>query len=233
MLSVRSPQDPDVGAGGSLEGTARSLMLVMVSNATGIEVGILAERYPGKVGHLFAPGGQRGPWAELPYALDNGAWPAFLNKREWSEDEWMVLLRWAALAGFIPLWVLVPDVVGDRDGTLRRWDRYAETVARFGWRRAFAVQDGMTFDDVPDDDCVLFLGGSDEWKDAAIPVWCARFPGRVHVGRVNGMPRLLASYKAGAVSVDGTGWFHKTGHQNNDLRKFLRETKDDAISASA
>lgn len=45
--------------------------------------------------------------------------------------------------------------------------------------------------------------------------------------RVNGMPRLLAAWHAGAISVDGTGWFHKGrgyGSQAADLRQFLRET---------
>jgi len=63
---------------------------------------------------------------------------------------------------------------------------------------------------------------------SAIAPWCARFPGRVHVGRVNGWPRLRASWASGAISVDGTGWFHKgTGgaSQAADLRKFLRETQ--------
>lgn len=211
-------------------------VIVMISNATGFEAGLLAGLYPGKVGHLFSPGGQRGPWAEVPYALDNGAWPAFLHGKEWDADEWRALLRWAALAGPAPLWALVPDVVGDREGTIQRWHRYVVEVRRHGFRPAFALQDGMTFTDVPSDDCMLFVGGSSEWKDAAIGPWCARFPGRVHVGRVNGMPRLLASYRAGAVSVDGTGWFHKGrggASQHNDLRKFLRETRSDALSAVA
>lgn len=201
--------------------------MVMVSNATGIEVGLLAGKHPGRIGHLFSPGGQRGPWVEIPYALDNGAWPAFLGDRPWSESEWRHLIAWAGMAGIPPLWALVPDVVGDRAGTLRQWDRFAPAVSAAGFRRAFAVQDGMTFVDVPDGDCILFLGGSSEWKDAAIGTWCAQFPGRVHVGRVNGWPRLTASWRAGAVSVDGTGWFHKGkgGYsQANDLRKFLRET---------
>lgn len=200
----------------------------MVSNATGIEVGLLAGKYPGRIGHLFSPGGQRGPWPEIPYALDNDAWPAFKNKRTRDTAEHERLLAWAAqqasLMGIPPLWALVGDVVGDRDGTLRAWDAGAALVRSFGFRCAFAVQDGMTFDDAPDDDCVLFLGGSSEWKDAAIGPWCARFPGRVHVGRVNGMPRLLASWRAGAISVDGTGWFHKQTSQANDLRRFLKET---------
>lgn len=61
----------------------------------------------------------------------------------------------------------------------------------------------------------------------AIAPWCARFPGRVHVARVNTWDRLIACWRAGAISVDGTGWFHKARkgqNQGNDLRKFLRET---------
>ncbi len=209
-------------------------MIVMVSNATGIEVGLLAGRYPGRIGHLFSPGGERGPWAELPYALDNGAWPAFKNDREWPEDEWRRLLAWAALSGISPLWCVVPDVVGNREETLARWDRYASAIRLFGWRCAFAAQDGMTFDDVPDGECVVFIGGSDEWKEQAIEPWCARFPRRVHVARVNGLPRLIKCWRAGAISVDGTGWFHKGRggfSQHNDLRKFLRETDSQAKAA--
>jgi hypothetical protein len=209
-------------------------MIIMVSNATGIEVGLLAGRYPGRIGHLFSPGGERGPWAELPYALDNGAWPAHKNDREWAEDEWRRLLAWAALSGISPLWCVVPDVVGQREETIARWARYASVIRGFGWRCAFAAQDGMTFDDVPDGECVVFIGGSDDWKEQAIEPWCRRFPGRVHVARVNGLPRLIKCWRAGAISVDGTGWFHKGRggfSQYNDLRKFLRETDAQAKAA--
>ncbi len=203
-------------------------MLIMMSNATGIEIGLLAMRYPRRIGHLFSPGAQRGPWAEIPYALDNGAWPAFLHGTEWNEAEWLALLRWAALAGILPLWALVRDVVGDRDATLRAWEQYEPIVRGFGFRRGFAVQNGMTFGDVPDAECMLFIGGDDKFKDAAIGPWCAEFPGRVHVGRVTGWDRLVRSWRAGAVSVDGNGWYRKgrsaTNSQANDLRKFLRET---------
>jgi hypothetical protein len=205
-------------------------MLVMVSNATGMEVGLLAGRHPGRVGHLFSPGGQRGPWMEMPYSLDTGDYGCWINGTEWNEAEWRALLMWAAMSGITPLWAVVHDCPGNRDETLRRWEQYEPVVRQFGFRRAFAVQDGMTFADVPDDDCIIFIGGSDkdDWKDNAIRPWCARFPGRVHVARVNGADRLLRCWHAGAVSVDGTGWFHKHNDKNGGqaavLRKFLRET---------
>ena len=198
--------------------------MIMVSNQTGIEGGLLAGKYPGRIGHLYSPWGQRGPWPEIPYALDNGAWGAFKNHRPWDEPAWRNLLTWAAMSGVRPLWAVVPDVVGDRDGTLAAWDKYAPTVRACGFRPAFALQDGMTFGDVPDADCMLFVGGGTAWKVAAIPAWCPAFPGRVHVARVTTWRRLVASWRAGAVSVDGTGFFHRVGSQASDLRKFLRET---------
>jgi hypothetical protein len=199
-------------------------MLIMVSNRTGIEIGLLAARYPGRIGHLYSPGGQRGPWTEVPYALDNGAWTAFLRGRAWDEARWRALITWALMSGCPPLWALVPDVVADRQRTLERWTLFSPLVRQSGLRPAFAVQDGMTFDDVPSDDCVLFLGGSTAWKVAAIEPWCRRFPGRVHVARVNTAARLIKCWRAGAISVDGTGWFRKKSAQDSELRKFLRET---------
>lgn len=178
-------------------------LLVMVSNQTGIEVGLLAGKYPGRIGHMFSPGGERGPWPELPSALDNDAWPAAKNDRPRNEAGHLKMLNWALLSGARFRFALVPDVVGDRDATLREWERWSPKMAQMGFRLGFAAQDGMTFGDVPDGECVVFLGG-------------------------NGMPRLLAAHHAGAVSVDGTGWFHKgrtvTSSQTNELRKFLRET---------
>lgn len=206
-------------------------MLIMVSNQTGIEVGHLATKYPGRIGHLYSPGGERGPWSYVPYALDNGAWPAFKNGRMWECAEWRALLRWAVLSGQKPLWALVPDVVGNRKATLEKWMQHHHEIERTGIRTAFAVQDGMTFDDVPNAECMLFLGGSTKWKVKAIGPWCERFPGRVHVTRVNTWDRLVLSWRSGAVSVDGTGWFHKTGHQKRDLLRFLRETSGETSRA--
>lgn len=201
----------------------------MVANQTGIEVGLMAARYPGRLGHLYSPGAQRGPWRELPYALDNGAYAAFINDAAWDESAWRCLLSWAVLSGQRPRWAVVPDVVGNRSATIERWHRYHSEVRALGIQPAFAAQDGMTFEDVPADS-VVFLGGSTEWKEAAIGPWCARFPGRVHVGRVNKWDRLVRCWRAGAISVDGTGWFHRI--QRRELAQFLAETSSATSSAA-
>lgn len=204
--------------------------MVMIANQTGMEIGHLATKYAGSLGHLYSPAGRAGPFHWMPFALDNGAYGAFKNKKEWDVEERRDFLRWAALSGERPLWAVVPDVVGKRKETIARWREYVGEVARYGFRPAFAVQDDMTFADVPSPDCAIFIGGSDNesWKDRAIGPWAKAFPGRVHVARVNGSERLLACHRAGVVSVDGTGWFHrtntKTGGQRSVLLKYLRET---------
>jgi len=182
-------------------------MRVLLANNTKGAVHWMAGRFPDLVGHLYSPGAQRGPYHWLPYALDNGAFGAFKSGAEWSEGEWRKLLDWAKFSGQNPMWVLVPDVVGDRLRTLRRWDRYAPIAAAYGWPLAFAVQDGMDEADVPPNADVVFVGGSTEWKWSTAGRW-ARFP-RCHVGRVNEYRRLVQREELGCDSVDGTGWLRE------------------------
>jgi hypothetical protein len=204
--------------------------MVMCANQSGFKFGVLAGRYPGRFGHLFAPGATRGPFPDAPYALDNGAWPAYVNGREWQEAPWRKHLDWAASKKQGPLWVVVPDVVGQREQTIERWWRYAPVVREYGFRPAFAAQDFMTFEDVPDSECMVCIGGTTPWKLAAIQPWSAKFPGRTHILRVSGPDRLDLAYEAGAVSVDGTGWFHN--EQYRQLRAFFERTQGEARRAA-
>lgn len=194
----------------------------MVANQTSVTTGYLAGRYLGQVGHLYSPGGQRGPWSFLPYALDNQAYSAYLAGVAWESEPWLTLLEWARLSGRDPRWVLVPDVVGDRKGTLRAWDQWAPTAARYRWPLAFAVQDGMTAADVPPEASVIFVGGSTAWKWRTVAQWCRDFE-RVHVGRVNSYRRLWQCADAGAESTDGTGWMRGDQKQVRGLEAFLAE----------
>lgn len=199
-------------------------MVIMLANNTGIQVGFLAGRFPGRIGHLFSPGAQRGPYPFVPYALDNGAYGAFTANREWDENAWCGLLEWARISGQKPLWTLVPDVVGNRVGTLRKWDMFHDVARRYKWPLAFAVQDGMRPKDVPKSAEVVFVGGSTDWKWSTVPLWCAHFP-RVHVGRVNEYSKLWVCHNAGAESVDGTGWMREPGgRQYRGLVAYLEET---------
>ncbi len=207
-------------------------MIVMPSNATGIWTGYLARQYenaPARLGHLYSPGKKgfpkRGPFPFMPYALDNGAWPAFKNRKRWNIEEWRKLLIDAHHATPPPMWALVPDVVGDREATLYRWKDFAPELTAFGWPLAFAAQDGMTFEDVPREASIVFIGGSDDWKWNNLKAWCARFP--CHVGRVTGLTRLRLTWAAGAKSCDATGHF-RTDRQRRHLMRFLAEANGEA-----
>lgn len=198
-------------------------MIVMPANNGGLVVGWLAGRFPGRIGHLYSPGGLARTHAWLPFALDNGAFSAWINKTAWDEAAFLGMLDRVAAGPHQPLWVLVPDVVADRDGTLRMWDKWCARLANYRWPLAFAVQDGMQSDDVPQEAAVVFVGGSTEWKRATMHGWCADFP-RVHVGRINTERWLWECHEAGAESCDGTGWLRGDQAQLQGLISYLERS---------
>ncbi len=198
-------------------------VIVMFANNTGKNVRALAAEFPGKVGHLFGPGAQRGPVPGFQHAFDNNRFGSFKNGTEWDCEEWLDLLIWGTEKQPAPLWAVVPDVVGDRDATLRDWKEYSGIVSMYGFRLAFAVQDGMFASDVPADADVVFVGGSTDWKWATMKHWCRDFP-HVHVARVNTYGRLWECHDAGAKSTDGTGFTRGCQRQWRGAVQYLRES---------
>lgn len=196
-------------------------MLVMPSNNSGMEIGRLCGLHPGRIGWLISPEGWRRPPSWLPYALDNGAYGAWANGTPWDEAGFLALLDRAREA-HPPLWVVVPDVVMDREATLARWQVWAprirETLPRTPL--AFAVQDGMTPADVPESAAVVFIGGSTAWKWRHLRTWTRNFP-RVHVARVNSERMLWMAHDAGAESCDGTGWMRGGEARLAELARYL------------
>jgi len=197
-------------------------MIVLPSNNTGFECGKLAGQFPGRIGHLHSVESPREPKQDVPWALDNGVFGAWQQSRKWNEEPFYRYLEQYAI--WRPMWAVVPDSVGDRDETLRLWDKHASTVAAFGVPLAFAVQDGMTPSDVPTETSVVFIGGTTSWKWRNLTKWTDNFP-RVHVGRVNTYRLLWMAHEAGAESCDGTGWFRGDKQQLAGLTKYLSESK--------
>jgi hypothetical protein len=204
-------------------------MIVMTANNTGREQRALAAAFPGRVGLLLSPAGWRKPHG--PYALDNGAFPAWTKGRPWDEAAFLKLLENATKAGTIPLWVLVPDVVADREATIALWHQWEPALRDYGWPLAFAVQDGMEQTDVPTSVNVVFVGGTTRWKWRTVERWCNDNE-RVHVGRVNGYQGLDRLHGLGAESCDGTGWFRGDQAQLAGARTVSSRVIDRAATAT-
>ena len=194
-------------------------MMVMVSNCFGFEAGRLFGRYPDRIAHLHSVDARKQPRADVPWALDNGVYGAWKYGRPWSEEPLYNFLD--QFAAWKPMWCVVPDWVGDRDKTLRLWEEHSAAIGAFGVPLAFAVQDGMTVEDVPSEATVVFVGGTTSWKWRTLHQWTASFP-RVHVGRVNSKNLLSQAEGAGAESCDGTGWF-RAPKRTRELESYLAD----------
>ncbi len=146
------------------------------------------------------------PWA---YGLDNGAWGCHQRGEAFDEGAFLRMLN----TGFLPGqadWLVVPDVVGERDASLELTARWLPQLERAKVCNLLlvAVQDGMTEADVLPwlgPRVGIFVGGTTEWKLRTVGDWIAtarRSGCHVHVGRVNTRRRIRAV--AGADSWDGT-----------------------------
>lgn len=200
-------------------------MMLMPANHSSPLVHYLAGAHPGRVGWLIGPSAisktKLRPWLE--FSLDNDAYSSFSKNRPWSEEAWRSLIQYVRLTRRIPRWTLIPDVVADREETLKRWEIYSPEIIKLGWPVAFAVQDGMTPDDVPGNTDVVFIGGTTQWKWRHLELFTSRFK-RVHVGRVNEIRRLWTCEDAGVESVDGTGWFREGdgGKKHDAIMRWIR-----------
>jgi hypothetical protein len=200
--------------------------MVMPSNNSGIQVGYLAGKHLNRIGWLISPESKwANPPAWLPYAIDNGAYGAFLREEAWKPKAFLSLLS-KSQEFHRPLWIVVPDVVADAEATLISWQEWAPQVraARPNTPLAFAVQDGMSQRDVPADAEVIFVGGSTEWKWRNLRTWTENFP-RVHVGRVNSERLLWSAHDSGAESCDGTGWMRRGEKRIGELTRYLEESR--------
>lgn len=197
----------------------------MPANASGWFWHCLA-RETGNIGHLFSPGGQRGPWPWFKYALDNGAFSAWDQKQnlwieeDWDLDAWRKLVRWAQTQTQPPEWAIVPDWIGCGARTIERWHKFKNEIP---FPKAIAVQNGMTAKAVRDlSPDVVCVGGTTEWKWDTVEMWAKEFP-RVHVLRVNAPSKLDYLEQLGVESCDGTGWNRGDKNQTYGVEMWARK----------
>ncbi len=195
----------------------------MPANNSGLIIGWLAGKYAGRIGWIMSPNDWKETHHFMPYALDNGAFPAWDKKQPWDEAAFYKLRDRVKGRTHKPLWIAVPDVVANREATLRSWFLHSPRVAKYGCPLAFVVQDGMTPDDIPPNASVVFVGGTTDWKWQNLLMWTSDFP-RVHVGRVNSERMLWMAHEAGAESCDGTGWMRGGLKRIDPLMRYLEES---------
>lgn len=217
-------------------------MIVMPANASGWVWHCLA-RETGRIGHLYSPGAQRGPWPWLPYALDNGAFSCWdmktntFHQAMWEKvyKLWQSLIYWAASARMRPRWAIVPDEPGNRANTLSKWDQYVQHVIDAEIPPAIAVQDGMTPGDIESlkvKPQVICVGGTTEWKWATVEMWAREFP-RVHLLRCNSPEKLYWLEELGVESCDGTGWNRGDKKQTSGLEQWARSNPEPRLYSLA
>lgn len=160
--------------------------------------------------------------AGCPYALDNGCFSGKLPKA------WGRMLDEAHKVR--PLWVTLPDVVGDARRTLELFDHFEHEA--HGLPKALVLQDGIGELPIPWDRIdAVFVGGSDAFKvsrEAFAAARAARMLGKfVHVGRVNTAARAR-DWLGLADSIDGSG----ISRYDHMLRDVLSAIRGDCLQTS-
>ncbi|MFA5347682.1 MAG: hypothetical protein WC294_06060 [Methanoregula sp.] len=196
-------------------------MLVMPGNHSSFWIGRWSALYPDKIGWICSPSGFRNiPYDEdfqFPYALDNGKFS------RWDPEAFRAMLR-RAVFFHKPLFVVVPDEICNHKKTVELFHQWKDEIRFYGYKLAFACQDGCTPEEVPEEADVCFIGGSTKWKWENAHLYKNVRPW-LHIGRVNTAGKLSIAEAMGADSVDGTGFFRGDQAQKSALVNYLKGNK--------
>lgn len=206
-------------------------MIVMPANSSGWFWHTLAYT-TGRLGHLYSPGAERGPWPWFPFALDNKVYAYWDEKTNYFDEakyeaeampQWIKLIKWAAPMGRA-MWGIVRDVPGSGKLTMERYETYFRLLLDADIPPAIAVQNGMTPADVRNLTYVpkvICVGGTTEWKWSTVEMWAREFPW-VHLLRCNSPHKLYYLESLGVKSCDGTGWSRGDRTQTTGLEKWAK-----------
>ncbi len=170
------------------------------------------------------------PRACEPWALDNGAFPAWKHGTPWSASAFLRSVEQSA-GLHPPTMAVLPDRVAEGYASLEwslRWLALG-VLPDFPWY--LAVQDGMALDVVEralPDVAGIFLGGSDAFK-ATAPAWCElahKHGKKFHYARVSTQDRLRAALDCGADSADSAQMLWSTKFDGNHWQRFERWWND-------
>lgn len=145
------------------------------------------------------------PISGLAYAADNSAYS------DWNEESFIRMLD--RLKGYTtpPVFVAVPDYVGNARITNQLFRRWAPEIFSRGLPLGYVLQDGQGASTVPwEDISAIFIGGSTDFKTDDHVKYLVRKAKKkgiwIHMGRVNSLQRLQTASEMGVDSVDGSGF---------------------------
>lgn len=167
-------------------------------DTTAHEIHALSEKYNFDFWQLRTPLTRRS-LAGVPYGLDNGCFKRFHKKT------WLRLVDEAH--DNPPVFVCLPDMVGDAVRTLDLFDAFDRQLN--GLPKALVLQDGIGRQRIPWDRIdAVFVGGTDNFKISKEAINACRTAKMldkwVHVGRVN-TPERVRNWVGLADSIDGSG----------------------------
>jgi len=190
-------------------------MMIMPANDLSGICHYFAGAYPGKIGMLNTPFSWKKVPHYMPYAIDNGCFV------RWDKKAFFSILKRASIQRHKPIFVVVPDVVGDAEATMKQWHKYHKKI---DFPLAFACQDGLEVQDVPKQAFACFIGGSTEWKLNNAHKFKGVKP-YLHIARVSTKNRIIWAEQIGADSIDGTGFFRGRGKQYQDFISYFEGDK--------
>jgi hypothetical protein len=148
------------------------------------------------------------------YFVDNGAYKLYLEGKEFNGDDYLRCLEKVAESFYpqLPDFIVLPDVVAGGERSLELSASWSDRLRRLypDFPQALVVQDGMKPEQVdafvktyfP---AVIFVGGSDNWKELTGEFWVKFSHERglkAHVGRAGTKRRVRLAKSWGADSID-------------------------------
>jgi len=153
------------------------------------------------------------PWQY--WALDNGAYKAYVDGTEFDEDRFLkTVYEKIPMSDMPPDFIVVPDIVGAGKKSLgfsMHWySKCVSTLTKYNW--FLAVQDDMEVDEVAkvmDKFDGIFIGGTVKWKVKTGEEWVKlahSLNKPCHIGRVGIFRRIVWARRIGADSIDSTSF---------------------------
>ena len=153
---------------------------------------------------------------DFSYALDNGAYSAWVNGNEFDAEAFLKIVSKADECDRKPDFVICPDIVGAGVTSLEFSLQWLEDLPRDDYY--LAVQDGMKVSDVEphiNKFKGLFVGGTMDWKLRSSARWIQlahNHKKKCHIARVGTLPRLMWAKTLEADSVDSTTFIQRPGN---------------------